>query len=129
MMGGPGSAMTITCEIDHRKRLTLVRGSGELNEQEILEFVDALISDPDFDPSYHFLGDLTATTKMDVSSDTIQRLARMEMFTEDSKRAYVATRRFVFGLLRMMELTANDPAGNVKVFADLAEARAWLGLD
>ncbi|MDP6343468.1 MAG: hypothetical protein QF578_11170 [Alphaproteobacteria bacterium] len=121
--------MTITCEIDHRKRLTLVRGSGELNEQEILEFVDALISDPDFDPSYHFLGDLTATTKMDVSSDTIQRLARMEMFTEDSKRAYVATRRFVFGLLRMMELTANDPAGNVKVFADLAEARAWLGLD
>jgi len=115
--------------IDAARRVVFTRFHGVVTDDDLAEHVNRLRNDPTFDPSFSQLTDGNGATKVDVTSDAIRRLVESNPFSKNAKRAGVASRDVAFGLLRMYELLADSRCGEFRVFRDVNEARAWLGLD
>jgi len=90
-----------------------------------------LLNDPDFDPEFNQLIDLTAVTSLDISADEARAIAGRKLFSFTSRRALVATSPAIFGMGRMMEVynEMSEVASQVRIFYDLPSALKWLGLD
>jgi hypothetical protein len=69
--------------------------------------------------------DVTST----VPAEGIRELASNTPFGEGSRRAIVVTSDVVFGVSSMYELRQLEGGADVKLFRDIQEARAWLGLE
>ena len=102
-------------------------GSGAFTLVDALAHQQRLASDPDFDPSFSQLVDLTHVTSVDVTASDIRKLAQANLFSCGSRRAILATSEVAFGLARMFE-ALRESAGEdgIQVFRDLNEALDWL---
>ena len=112
--------------IDPVRRLVISRAYGILTEEESSGLYDELESDPEFDPSFRQICDLTEVTDLDASADHLRTLAKDLAFRRSSRRAFVAPSDFVYGLARMLEAYIELEGGDVGVFHTRAEAEAWL---
>lgn len=80
------------------------------------------------------LVDMRAVRTLDVTASTIwelaQLLARAAATANPQRVAIVASADFTFGMARMFEALAESAGVDTtyRVFRDMAEARAWLGL-
>jgi len=120
--------MPFTSVIDSTRRLVITRGTGALTGNEALASCVQLKKEPEFDPSFNQLLDLTTATGLDATSEQIKRAASEPMFSKASRRAIVAHDSGVFGLARMFE-TYHNLSGvgeQVMVFRDMHEALDWL---
>lgn len=82
--------------------------------------------DPVFRPGYRQLCDLRGITALDVSTAFLQTLAQVSIFSRSSRRAFVATDDFTFGVARMLQSFCEHEGREVGVFRTLEEAEAWL---
>jgi hypothetical protein len=114
------------------QRLVISTGSGRISQAEIKERQDQTACDPDFDPEFDQIVDLTAVTDFEMSMDEFVVLARRKVFASRSRRAFVASTPHIFGVGRLWEahseLSDDDPS-KIQVFYDLASALKWLGLE
>jgi hypothetical protein len=101
---------------------------GAATDEDILEHGRRLRADPQFDPTYRQLADISGVTEIRVSTKTIEDLSRGQLFAPGTQRAFVASSEAVFGLLRKYELHADNLGQTVRVFRDRNEAEDWLGL-
>jgi hypothetical protein len=62
------------------RRLVLSTASGVFTLADVLAHQDQILADPDFNPSYSQLLDLTHVTKMDLSAEDICKLAERDIF-------------------------------------------------
>lgn len=98
--------------------------------EEIKARQDQTKTDPNFDPEFDQIVDLRSVTRFEMSPEQTRSLARRQIFSSQSKRAFVATSPSVFGVGRMWETYtefSNDPS-HIQVFYDLSSALKWLGL-
>jgi hypothetical protein len=88
------------------------------------------LSDPDFDPSFSQLGDLSAVTGIDITADEVRIVAETSMFSLTARRALVGDSPEVYGLARMFSIL-RDFRGDreIRVFRSRKEALAWLLLE
>jgi hypothetical protein len=121
--------MPVDYTIDKSLKMVFSVAHGELTDQDVFSHQEKLRNDPDFDPNYSQLADCTKVTKAeDLSTDAIYELARRNPFTVKSKRAFVAPKKLLYGLLRMFQILTVDYADDLNVFKELSEAREFLGL-
>jgi hypothetical protein len=108
--------------------LLLVTVSGVLSETDFQE-----AKFPDVPVGTVELLDMSAVTKVEISSAEVRRLAEIDRSgpTRIKRMAIVATTEVGFGLARMYQTLSDGeaPATEVRVFRDSDAARAWLGLD
>jgi hypothetical protein len=116
--------------IDKSQRMVFSKAYGILTDQDIISHQEKLRDDPDFDPSFSQLVDCIKVTKADdLSTDAIYELARRHLFGVESKRAFVAPKKLLYGLFRMFQILTNDYPDELVVFKDLTEAREYLKLE
>ena len=119
--------MPTTYEINKQRRLVISTGSGRITLAEALAHQEKLQKDPDFDPSFSQVIDLTRITDFALEANDIRRLAQGTIFSRESRRAIVASSDLVYGLGRMYEIL-RETAGEdgIRVFRNLDAALDWI---
>ncbi|HKD50273.1 MAG TPA: hypothetical protein VKB90_05730 [Candidatus Acidoferrum sp.] len=85
------------------------------------------MKDPDFDPSFGEIADLTEVTQVEVSGDDIREIAQKNIFSPLSRRAIVVPNDVIFGLARMYEILRElQGESGIRVFRTLDEALDWV---
>lgn len=114
-------------KIDKERRLVLSSGTGVFNKEAAQAHQERLLTDPEFDPSYSQLMDFTHVTQIDLTAADIQQLALRNIFSPESRRAFLVTNDLAFGLARMFEIL-RESAGErgIGVFRNLEEALDWV---
>ena len=120
--------MPISYEIDPNQRLVISRLSGVVIDDEVRNHNERLRTDPQFDPNYRQLIDLTGITEVLVATPTVTAAAQDQYFTPGSRRAFVASTDTTFGLARMFALRAEAGGQTIEVFRDRKKAEEWLGI-
>ena len=101
---------------------------GAATNDDVLGHNSRLRADPQFDPTYRQLADMSGITEILVTKGTIEETSRGQLFTPGTQRAFVASNDTVFGLLRKYEMHAESLGQVVRVFRDRQSAESWLGL-
>ena len=102
-------------------------GNGVFNREEALAHRARLFADPDFDPNYSQLLDLTHVTRFDLNAADLRQLAEDDPFTTSSRRAFLVPNDLSYGLGRMYEIF-RESAGEhgIRIFRSLDEALDWI---
>lgn len=122
--------MPVHSVIYQEQRLVITTGEGRVTLDEIKANQDRLANDRDFDPEFNQLLDATAVTAMEITVDNIRQAVRRKLFSITSRRAFLVSSTFVYGMARMIQ-TYNElsqGATSVSVFRDRALALRWLGV-
>jgi hypothetical protein len=114
-------------KIEKENRLVLSTASGTITMPEVLAHHQKLSTDPEFDPAFSQLIDVTHVTKIDLTTADIRRLAQNNLFSPTSRRAILVNSDTAFGFARMFEML-RQAAGEtgIKVFRNLDEALEWV---
>jgi hypothetical protein len=114
--------------IDKDQRLVITIASRVVEYPDGMAHQDALMSDPDFDPTFSQFCDFSRVEKMNVATWQIRELARRDVFAPGARRSVYATRPFVFGLARMFVAFRQIHGGReeMMVFYDRESALHWL---
>lgn len=118
--------MTVESDIYPEHRVVITRVTGATAFEQIRDHQSALVENPEFDPDFHHLFDLTEVQNFRVSTEEIRNLASTTLFSPTSRRAVVAPTDAPFGLSRMYEGFSSLPEGTLMVFRTRKEALAWL---
>ena len=121
--------MPSSYKIDTSRRLVITRIWGAATDEDIHEHARRLRVDPQFDPTYRQLADMSDITEILVSRGTIEEISRGQLFTPGAQRAFVSSQDAVFGLLRKYQLHADSSGQVIGVFRDRNAAEDWLGLE
>jgi len=91
---------------------------------------EQLLSDPDFNPDFDHLMDVSAVTVVDAAVHEVRTLANRRVFSPTSRLAWVAKQPSVFGMFRMAAAynEMSDAQNDLRAFYDLPSALEWLGL-
>jgi hypothetical protein len=114
-------------KIDKERKLVMSTAAGELTKDEIQSLQDQLREDPNFDPDFSQLADLTHVTAMNITGAEMQELAERTAFSPKARRAVIANNDLAFGLARTFEqfLGTKGDQG-IRVFRKLEDALDWI---
>ncbi|HZZ17872.1 MAG TPA: hypothetical protein VFE25_00800 [Opitutaceae bacterium] len=122
--------MPFSYSIDAAKRRVFTYGSATLTYKEVVDMIHRMGADPQFDPCYTELTDMTAVDHVDMTMEQIVEIAILRVFNPGSRRAIVAPNPLYFGMARMYESHHEaSSGGSVRVFSDMAEAIQWVDGD
>ena len=101
--------------------------SGIITMAESLAHQEKLLKDPDFDPHFGQLLDVTHVTEVELSAPDVHRLARTTVFSPNSRRAILVKSDLQYGLARMFGMI-RDGLGEkgIQVFRKLEDALEWV---
>ena len=108
-------------------RLVVSRARGALTEDALRHHYDVLGTDPWFDPTYRQLIDLREVTAFAFGARALQRAVGRSVFSPGARRAVVAATPAQVRVARLFWMLAEAAGHVVRVFEDVAAARAWLG--
>jgi hypothetical protein len=120
--------MPISYCIDSEQGVVLSRASGTVTGAEVHAHERLLRGDPAFEPAFRQLVDLRDTTRIDISTTMMQRIAETRVFRRGHRCAFVASGHDQFGMARMFASFAALRGDEVEVFREWPTAVAWLGL-
>lgn len=124
-------AVPLRYTINRALKLVVTTGSGVVTFSECQAHQDRFSADPDFDPAFNQLLDMTAVTQLKLTANQTSTLARRKLFTSGSRRAFLVSSDASYGIARMAqahnELSSNP--SEVAVFRDRSAALKWLGLE
>lgn len=113
-------------KLNHEKKLLVVSYSGELTVQDIIDLRVKGMKDPEFNPSYHILDDLTAVTSTNINYDNVNQIASDSVAQPGVKRALVAVTNLQLGMANMYKVVS-EPSGQIfKIFKDYDTALEWV---
>ena len=114
-------------KIDRENRLVMTTAYGTVTLADALAHQEKIRRDPDFDPSFSQLLDVTHVTKLEITSENVRLLAQSSSFSQTSRRALLVSNDAAYGLARMFEIL-RESAGDtgIEVFRSLDEALEWV---
>lgn len=114
-------------EIDKERRLVTSTAAGAFTLAEVWAHQEEIAKDPDFDPSFAQLLDVTQVSELELSSEEIRRAAGRSVFAINTRMAILVSSTFVYGLARMFQILG-EMHGNkrIHVFRELDAALAWV---
>ena len=124
-----GVKMPIKCYVDNMKEIVFAAGTGILTAEDVRTQRRRIIDDPEFQPYYDLLIDLSGVTEFQISSAEMRVISIEQIFNKRTRRAYVVPTEAAYGMLRMHTILSDAEPDEMQVFRDIAEARSWLGLD
>jgi hypothetical protein len=116
--------------IDKDRRVVICTGWGRLTFAEMRAQQDELTSNPEFDPGFDQLVDVTGVTVLALSVEEAKTVAKRGIYLPTSRRAVVVASQALFGMARLMDAHHSLATGReqVSVFYDTNTALKWLGL-
>jgi len=122
--------MPITYRIDTGHNLVLVEGSGVITDGDMPEFRAKLFNDPLFHPGMKELADFRAVERHKLTTDGFLEFLEQEKTyfssLKDYRIAVVTTYDLHYGFTRMYMSMMGDYLGDMQVFRDMEDAKAWL---
>ena len=118
--------MPISYDIDKKQRLVTSRLSGVVTNEDVDNHNRTLRADPDFDPSYRQLIDLSGITEIRVTTPKVTATAQDQYFAPGTRRAFFAPADAAYGLARMFATRAEAGGQTIEVFRDRKKAEEWL---
>ncbi len=103
-------------------------GWGDMVDGDLLDHVKHLAANPCFDPGMSQVLDFRRVREIHVTSECIRRMAELNPFRLEARRALIANRALVIGLARMYQLCGDLPPAALRLFETQQEAFAWIGL-
>ena len=120
--------MPIGYVIDRTRRLVISTAEGRVSFDEIKAQVDRLLDDSAFDPTFNQLIDCSEITNLDLSVDEAKMIGRLQVFSQTSRHAFVATKPAVFGMARLIQAYHEQYSNaEARVFDERDSALKWLG--
>jgi len=117
-------------KIDKERKLVMSTAAGELTKADIQLLQDQLREDPDFDPNFSQLSDLTNATGMNITGADMQDLAVTTAFSPNARRAVIASNDLAFGLAKIFEQVRETKGDlGIRVFRKLEDALDWIVKD
>ena len=119
--------MPFSYKIDKLHKLVTSIGTGVLTNNDCINHQRQLAADPDFDPMFFQLIDLTQVTSVALTAENVRPLAQTAVFSQGSRRALLANSDEVFGMARMFSIL-RETAGEteIKVFRSRDDAPLWV---
>ena len=121
--------MKYTVEVSGEPPVVAITSSGRAHVADFLG-VEEFLSDSRFQPGMLVLADHSALDLTELSSADVQTIGRAYRDFLDrvgqSRIAIVVSQPFAFGLARMAEAYAGQPAPNQRIFYSRDEAISWL---
>ncbi len=122
--------MPYAYEICTEAQVTLFRLHGAVSVGELLALREEVGGDPDFNPAFHEIIDLRDVQEIRLTSPELVDYAAQTIVGAQAKSAFVVANEHVFGMVRMYLLAQSKDDDTVaRIFWDMNEARAWIGLD
>jgi len=119
--------MPASYKIDKENRWVHSVYWGVFSRADLVSIVERGLKDPDFDPSFGEIADLTEVTQVEVSGDDIREIAQKNIFSPLSRRAIVVPNDVIFVLARMYEILRElQGESGIRVFRTLDEALDWV---
>jgi hypothetical protein len=117
-------------EVDVQSSTVFVTVTGTLTVDDIAEYARKLRNDPQFDPSFSELADLTELKSGNVTYADFNEISMtIDPYSPASKRAFVAIPGTTpYGLGRMYQAIGSNAGRDIQLFGSLGEAKRWLGL-
>jgi hypothetical protein len=114
-------------KIDKERKLVMSTGFGVFTVADAWSHQEKLRKEPDFDPSFSQLMDLSHVTKIELRPEDVRRLAQASIFAPNSKRAILVTSEVGFGLARMFSIL-REALGEkgIEAFRNLDDALDWV---
>ena len=129
--------MPISFRLDPARHLRYATATGVLTDFDLLRTFAALLDAPDYDPSLDLLFDGRGIEGLDVSTETVRKIAHQVALADTAiaegvrpKTAIVVPTDAAFGLARMYETyrALESSRKQYLVCRTIEEAREWLGL-
>lgn len=114
--------------IDQEHRLIVTTAWNRLTGSEVMDHQRKLLKDPGFERDFFQFVDLADVTGFDIDRVTVAELARFDLYSAKSRRAFFAPNPLAYGMSRMfIALRESTGQEQMRVFADRKEALQWLG--
>jgi hypothetical protein len=122
--------MPYNYRVDIERRLVITTAWGAVTGAEALEHQHKLLNDPAFERDFFQFIDVADVTEIHIDRATVAHLARIDVFSAKSRRAFFAPSLLAFGMSRMFIAFREGSGGReqMKVFSDRKEALQWLGI-
>jgi hypothetical protein len=119
--------MSLFFHIDKERKLVISTASGVLSREYLDAHMRNLLKNPDFNPSYSQLADFSHLTKLDITSDDVGDIARANVFSSNSRRAFIVADEQSASLAEMFAIL-REAAGEhgIRVFRTLEEGVDWI---
>ncbi len=115
--------------IDQQQRTVFTRFTGMITPSDVRDEINAVTSDPKFDPSFDQMVDASQGAPVsDFPTDKVREFAASSIYSKTSRRAIVMSGDLGFGLARMFA-TYREIRGelNLQIFRERNAALQWLG--
>ena len=105
----------------------MTSGTGVLTKEDILDHMDRITKDPDFDPDFSQLVDFSQVTGVKFGPADVREFAERNIYSPKARRAILVKDNLQFGLARMFEIhrELNGETG-IRVFRAYDEALDWV---
>jgi hypothetical protein len=120
--------LPISYDIDKKRRLVTSRLWEVVTNEEVDDHNRRLRTDPEFDPDYRQLIDLSGITEIRITTPKVTAAAHDQYFTPGTRRAFFARTDATFGMARMFATHAESSGQTIEVFRDRRKAEEWLSL-
>jgi len=123
-------AMPWNYRIDEERRLVITTAWDRLSGPDISDHQHALLNDPAFERDFFQFLDLGDVTAIEIDRVSVAHLARFDLFSAKSYRAFFAPNALAYGMSRMFIAfrEANGGQERMQVFSDRHGALLWLGV-
>jgi hypothetical protein len=121
--------MPLHLTIDAQRRLVVSSGWGVVSDSDLLVGRRLLESNPEFDPSFDRIWDLTGATALSLSDETLRQFARKSLSEPLVRRAIVCVAPAV--VPKVLEFVSESRAchRDVAVFPTRREAAEWMEIE
>ncbi len=120
--------MPVTYRIDHENKIIFTKVEGVVTDEDIITHQKQTRNDPELDPSYGQLVDLSNIQKLEITAQAVHEFTSTKFSTVWSRRAFVAPDDLSYGFARMFQMMRDTADERTEVFRDMEEARHWLSL-
>ena len=125
--------MPIRFEVDPAQRLVLATADAVVTEADLRDYVTSVLTHPDVRPGFNELGDLRGVRRIEIRESAIAEgipsaIKEHESQLNETRTALVVSEDNWEEVSRLYDLLRRAVPTTVRLFGDMDEARAWLGL-
>lgn len=122
--------MPAVVKIDNRRKIVISTFYGDVTGEELLRHGAKIQADPDFDPAFSEIVDLSGVTSLAVSDATLAIMASAEsLFSEAAVHIVVAPADFEFRVARTYQERSRSTRPKFYVVRSLHQAYGLLASD
>ena len=115
----------IEFHIDKDRRLVVVKFGRRTTMEDIANYAQHLVSDPDFQPTFSEIIDLREVEYLNLEANDFLKLAdKIDPFSMEAKRAFVVRTSVQSHAARMHKILRNNR--NIEIFRSFEEGERWV---